>query len=87
MFRIPHSLSFSLVDRLSSSYLYLTSCNAILKIELFMAIVRQSIEIEIKCCLPVVADVVAATADVVASTRVVAGEFATAFDMCADRFF
>jgi len=52
-----------------------------------MAIVRQSIEIEIKCCLPVVADVVAATADVVASTRVVAGEFATAFDMCADRFF
>jgi len=71
--------------RLSSSYLYLTSCNAILKIELFMAIVRQSIEIEIKCCLPVVADVV--VVDVVASKRVVVAAFATAFDMCADRFF
>lgn len=70
--------------RLSSSYLYLTSCNAILKIELFMAIVRQSIEIEIKCCLPVVADVV--VVDVVASKRVVVAAFATAFDMCADRF-
>lgn len=50
-----------------------------------MAIVRQSIEIEIKCCLPVVADVV--VADVVASKRVVVAAFATAFDMCADRFF
>lgn len=56
-------------------------CNC--KIELFMAIVRQSIEIEIKCCCQRAAAVAAAAS----ALLLLLAFFAAAFDMCAQLFF